>query len=286
MTGFIAESAKRAEQIQELGSLCKSIADACWQLSPGSLPPLDMMQLIGSHDQHHFRSNMISIFNELFWRGLLRPEKHIIDLGCGCGRLAIPISRLVTSGRYIGIDAWDGGIKWCSDNITPTNPRCEFYHVKTDNNYYLEDWNPAARNRYHLDYIDISTIDTVFAISLFSHLTKVDTSSYLQELNRVLKQDGIIYITGFVIDEFFLEHQRKGNHTGLKEDEPGCYYGYRGQDFFAGYTLERWRSMLSDAGLRILSFELGSWAQKPGARPYQDTFIIGKAPVALAPAAL
>lgn len=46
------------------------------------------------------------------------------------------------------------------------------------------------------------------------------------------------------------------------------------QDFFAGFTRHKWEQLLTTAGLEIISLERGNWAQKPGARTFQDLLIV------------
>ena len=42
----------------------------------------------------------------------------ILDMGCGCGRMAIPFSAYLSEkGKYIGFDVWSDGIEWCNENI-------------------------------------------------------------------------------------------------------------------------------------------------------------------------
>ena len=243
-------------------------------LSAAALPPLAMVQLIGSHDHAHFKSVGTELFRELAQRLRIDPAATVLDLGCGCGRMAIPFIRLLSEGRFHGADAWADGIAWCNDRLTGAG-NADFHVNAVVNNYYFDDLDRAAHNDCGLPWIGDATVDAAYAISLFTHLTRADAAAYLKEIGRVLKEDGVAYLTFFVIDKFFWRHrERTGMHAAIEEREPGWFQGYRGQDFFGGFTMTLLASLLEAAKLRIIGYELGSWADKPGSRTYQDTLIV------------
>ena len=246
----------------------------------GPLPPVPYMQTIGSHDANHFTGNMKLFALEILGRCQATPDSTILDLGCGCGRLALPIcGYLGERGHYIGIDVWDDGIRWCTENLTSRSDHFRFVTVESKNNYYFNDATGIDENEYALPFITASSVDVTFAISLFTHLRRRDALAYLKEVARVLKPTGTAYITCFIIDHFFYEYAaRTGNHLAVRESEQEseCFYAYSHQDFFAGFSMGAWNAMLDEAGLWSICYETGLWAEKPGARMYQDSFILRK----------
>ena len=46
--------------------------------------------------------------------------------------------------------------------------------------------------------------------------------------------------------------------------------------FFAGYELDYFEKLVHSYDLKIISRDLGQWAEKPGSKNFQDTFIIYK----------
>ena len=259
---------------QELDLIIESIR------TKGPLPPVPFMQTIGSFDADHFTSNMKLFALEILGRCQSTPNSAILDLGCGCGRLALPIcSYLGKTGSYIGVDVWNDGIEWCQKNISNQSNRFKFFTVKSNNNYYFNDATSTEENDYSLPFISDGTIDVAFAISLFTHLRRNDAVAYLKEISRTLKPKGIAYITCFIIDHFFFEYSaRTGNHISVAESpvDQECFYAYSYQDFFAGFSMGAWNAMLKECGFWAICHETGSWAEKPGARMYQDSFILGK----------
>ncbi len=276
-SAYITSQRKEAERLAAWERNIREVNEKCRELSSNSLPPVEMMNIIGSHDEVHFKNNMLVFFNEFYSRGCVDESSVVLDIGSGCGRIAIPFTFLIDSGEYFGVDVWPEGISWCKEKISSIYPNFKFFLQETANNYYYEDRDASKVNQFNLEFCNDSSVDFAFAISLFTHLTKGDCASYLREIGRVMKPTGTAFITCFIIDKYFRNYvQATGNHTAVKEEEPGCYYAYSGQDFFGGYSLEKWEEMLSSAGLEVISREAGSWARKPGARPFQDTFIIGK----------
>jgi SAM-dependent methyltransferase len=246
------------------------------QVDDAALPPLSMMNIIGSYNRDHFCKASLQFFTEFFLRGQIEPNHNILDIGSGCGRLAIPFEFFTKSGAYYGVDVWKEGIEWCQENISVRSPNFIFKQILAENNYYADEFDPKIRNSFDLAFIGDDSINFAFAVSVFTHLVVHDCELYFKELSRVLlKKNGIAYITAFIIDDFFWSYvEESGNHSSVRMSEPGCFYAYRGQDFFAGYSMPRWIEMLAGNGLEIVCYETGTWAKKPGARMYQDTFII------------
>ncbi len=253
-----------------------NILKYCDSLTENELPPLEFMNKIGSHDKAHFVNNMKGVFAELYDRFKLNENFSILDIGCGCGRLTYPFAKLIKNGKYFGIDVWEDGINMLKAKFSNEN-NLNFYTLKANNNYYYEEFDKDILNDFKMPEIKSSEVDLTFAISVFTHLTKNDVTSYLKEINRILKSGGCAYITCFIIDSYFHQYvERTGMHKGVKLSENGCYYAYSKQDFFAGYELEYFKKFVESSGLKIVSQDLGSWAEKPGSKNYQDTFILYK----------
>ena len=275
-SGFIDQQKRlsEGEPTQSQQALEKALA-MCANLADDKLPPIEYMNIVGSHNRSHFRKSQSDLFRELVIRSRINPSSTVVDLGCGCGRLAIPFAFFLDNGRYYGVDVWREGIEWCKGHLSVRNSCLEFFMLEPDNPYYFEERQANIQNVLRMEFVKDSSVDFAFAISVFTHLVSGDCRQYFSELSRILKRSGIAYLTCFIIDRFFFRHVSKtGLHRAVREHDVGCYYAYRAQDFFAGYTQEKWQGMLEESGLEILSFELGSWANKPGSRLYQDTYIV------------
>lgn len=256
-------------------SIIESVFSAIDNLTEKQLPPEPMMNIIGSHSRDHFTRTMKEFVPEFIARGHITPRSNILDIGCGCGRFAIPLTKIQQGGRYYGFDVWPEGIKWCNDTIAKEHPNSQFHVVEANNNYYFEDFDPNRKNNFSLPFIPDNEFDFTFAISVFTHLVASDCEAYFAELKRTMKRTGIAYLTCFIVDRFFWDFvERTGMHRAVKEVAPGCYQAYKGQDFFTGFSMGKWREMIEKNGLRVICYETGKWAEKPGARLFQDTFIV------------
>lgn len=273
---YIIHQRQREVAVRDAQAQLDSVVKQVLALKDSELPPLWMMNKIGSHSAEHFKNTASWSFGELVRRGKLSSLSRIIDIGSGCGRLALPFSLLIKEGDYFGTDVFDAGISWCAKHISVRNPKFKFFLQDVEHNYYFGgEIKPSAG--LSLSFAETDSIDFVFALSVFTHLVEADAEKYFSEISRCLNRGGVAYLTAFIIDKTFGDFvQRTQLHTAVKEVSEGHYQAYEGQDFFAGYTFDRWRTLIERAGLEIGGFDPGTWAEKRGALHYQDTFIVTK----------
>jgi SAM-dependent methyltransferase len=120
----------------------------------------------------------------------LRPADRVLDIACGCGRVALPLSRyLTTAGSYEGFDISESSIDWCQQHIHRhhENFRFQLVHV-AGNSSNPEDTRPPAAE-FRFPYPD-KGFDLVFAGSIFTHLLPDGATRYLDEVARVLDSGG------------------------------------------------------------------------------------------------
>jgi SAM-dependent methyltransferase len=112
----------------------------------------------------------------------------VIDLGCGCGKLA-RFLYLNPRVRYLGLDLFLPAIAWCRRAFHPlAGDRFRFEHFDG----YSPAYNPQGTldpGTYVLPCPD-SAADTVVCGSLFTHLSEPVCKHYLHEIRRVLKPRG------------------------------------------------------------------------------------------------
>jgi len=119
----------------------------------------------------------------------LRSDSHVLDIGCGIGRLAVALTpRLGPRGRYEGLDIVPSGIEWCTENITPHHPGFRFTLADVSNGEYNPD-GAVAPTEYRLPYPDAG-FDIVVLTSVFTHMLPAEKEHYLDEIARVLKPGG------------------------------------------------------------------------------------------------
>lgn len=251
---------------------------------PEKLPPLRYMKKVGSPTKESYLKVMAALTEDVCQMCKIKSNSNVLDLGSGAGRIAMGFSQVLnSSAQYHGIDVWKSGINWCKKNITGSHPNFIFHYIKPKNNYYFSWFKPKKpENVFRFEFLEDSTFDCVFAISLFTHLLEEDLMQYYREVHRVMKSDGFFYSTFFVIDDAAKAHiERTGDHKILLESEakPGLWYAYRGQYFFAGFSPQRLQKIFSTIGFEVVESSPGTWAQKPNGRNYQDVYLLKKAQV-------
>jgi len=130
----------------------------------------------------------------------LKPDERVLDVGCGIGRIAIPLTDYLSErgAQYRGFDIVDHGIDWCKKNISSRFPNFLFQRADIYNKAY----NPRGKYRaseYKFPYGD-EAFDFVFLASVFTHMLLKDTRNYLSEVSRVLRPGGRCLATFFLVD--------------------------------------------------------------------------------------
>lgn len=124
---------------------------------------------------------------------IIKDGDHVLDLGCGKGRMAIALSSMNV--RYDGIDIVTSCIDFCR-RVFSDCPNFLFKLLNVRNRKYRKYalWSPR---RVRFPYPD-ETFDTVIAISVFTHIGDERVRDrYLAEMYRVLKKGGQAYVTWF-----------------------------------------------------------------------------------------
>jgi SAM-dependent methyltransferase len=197
--GDVLPSMSRSGRIRDVGGVRRSAAFSEEVLSNMSRldPPDELKRMVGGVEG--FEAVGDSIMDVLVGAGL-RPDDDVLDLGCGVGRVAIPLTGyLAPSSRYEGLDIVPQMITWCSSHITPRFANFRFRLSPVWNGAY----NPAGAVRaehYSFPYGN-EMFDFVFATSVFTHLRPDDAASHLSEIFRVLRPHGTCVTTWFLYPE-------------------------------------------------------------------------------------
>lgn len=132
--------------------------------------------------------------------GGLRPSDSVLDVGCGVGRMAVPLTRHLEAGAgYEGFDVVAREVDWCRRHITPRHPNFRFMLLDVRHPRYNPSGSvePAA---VVLPYADAS-FDFAFFTSVFTHLLAAEWNRYLEELARVLRPGGRFLGTYFLLND-------------------------------------------------------------------------------------
>jgi SAM-dependent methyltransferase len=242
---------------------------------PIPLPPQEFIDAVGGGD---FREVGKGVFELVRARCDLRPTDRILDIGSGCGRLAVQLTDyLAPRGEYDGVEIVLPMVEWCRRNISSRFPQFRFHHASLRNTFYSN--GGADAKDYTFPFAD-RTFDVVVAASVFTHLLPSSAARYAAETARVLRDDGWAFLSFFLRTEDYDDDEaqikcphRYADHSVAIPDNPEAVIALDER-----YVL----SMLRSAGLSVDTISYGSWNNHRGGG-LQDVIVASKARVAKIP---
>ena len=122
-------------------------------------------------------------------------------------------------------------------------------------------------------------MDRIFLQSVFTHLLDFDVRYYFSEFSKILKNDGKIYSTFFIVDEKIIASQTNKSYITFNyEISPGVWvHDLKETTIAVGYTLDTIERIAKDYGLIIDKVAYGCWSGRCGELlGGQDSIVLSK----------
>lgn len=241
-------------------------------------PPTDIRNLVGPFSNAYYYAATGQVFFEYF-KGLcgLKPDEDVLDVGCGCGQMAAPLTRYLNStSMYEGFDIVPESTKWAELNISSRYPNFHFHMADVFN----QSFHPAGQckaSEYRFPYNNES-FDFIFLKSVFTHMLPQDMENYFSEICRVLRKGRRCLITYFLLNTQSLAQIKANAST---QDFQYVFSKYRTTSETApegaiAYDETYIRGLYSKFGLDITGCLYGSWSGRKDFLNYQDIIVASK----------
>jgi SAM-dependent methyltransferase len=208
----------------------------------------------------------------------LQPGDAVLDVGCGSGRVAVPLSGYLNrKGSYAGFDISTAAIAWCQENISGSHPNFDFRVADIQNGFYNAEGKYKPTD-FHFPYPDAS-FDVVLLVSVFTHMLPPDVEHYLHEIVRVLKPGGRCLITFFLLNEesLALVKEGKANYSFEHEMEGYRTISAKHPESAIAYPEAFVRDLYGQCGLRLREpLHYGLWSGRTDYVSFQDVVIAVK----------
>ena len=201
LTGVPAETAIAVNAVRE----------ALGRGSLEPLPPAALRQRVhGSSDAATFEQVGFGLASDIYYMASsvsdLPAGGSVLDFGCGCGRVARYLTKLLPEAEYVGVDIDAAAVAWSAEHLS---------HLGV---YRCNEAEPP------LDFPS-DRFDLVVAVSVFSHLPVTMQHRWLAELARVTKPGGVALMTTLGTSAF--QPRRPGERARIDRDG-FCYRIGRG----------------------------------------------------------
>lgn len=185
------------------------------------------------------------------------PDTRVVcEWGCGPGRILFALEGLDT-GRtmeFIGSDAFAPSIRWAQ-----SVPGCRIL-------FHLNNMEPPLA-------IPAATVDFVYAVSVFTHLSDTLSRQWFREIMRILKPGGVFW---------FSTHSGRNHRTELapaqlekldRGEFVAIHSWHNGSQMYTGiHCPPLMKEIIASSGAELLDYQPG------GNNTFQDAWIVRKRP--------
>ena len=246
----------------------------------GLLPPFSMRRMVGEFRWQlmgeDFRIQGNHFAQKLTQDAGLRSDSTVLDLGSGCGRIAIPLIKILEStGTYYGLEPIEAMVKWCGAKVTSAFPNFQFCHCDVYNKVY----NPIGTIQPEdFDFpFESRQFDLIVATSVFTHLTTKPLERYVTECSRVLEQGGRLFASFFLLENGARSYDGGINFSYVLEPRVAMTINPSVPEKAIAYSVDWLLSLFGSHHMQLIPpIRWGCWTGRHPAYSGQDILILGK----------
>ena len=230
---------------------------------------------LGFAEHSDFVSSGDELLTHCVELGGLQPSHAVLEVGCGSGRVARPLTGyLGSAGSYDGLDVDRAAIGWCRRRYA-RHRRFRFRVADV----FDRRRNPGGTHvaaDYPLPYDD-AAFDFAILVSVFTHLLEDEADHQLAELARVLRPGGRALTTWFLLEEESRRLMAEGS-SGLAFLDPQQHVAVVSEDlpqeavaYDEGWVYDRVR----ESGMAVVEpVHPGWWCGRRGGVAFQDLVVL------------
>ena len=214
----------------------------------------------------------------------LSPRDRVLDVGCGCGRLAAALTQHIgPEGSYRGVDIVAGLVDFANRHIARLYPNFSFMTLQQGNPAY-NTWRHTGSSPTVASLDETcapETIDLCIATSLFTHLDSDMARETLKAMHRALAPEGRVLISLFLLDAGVRTLIRKGRAAFQFEHEHGegtFVQNPAGPLGALAFTHEHFVRLLTEQQLYVERVLYGNWPGRSHHVSGQDILIVRRMP--------
>lgn len=165
-----------------------------------NLPPNHLRVRVGVNNQVLFNQVYHLTLAAGFWMdwlsaGHLTTTSDVVEIGCGCGRIAHHLRGEWFKGSYVGVDIDQEMLEWSAAHF----PAAKFSFMPSPNTSKTYSAGAAVESAPFVFPADWKK-DFIYSTSLYTHLLEREMVDYTRESFRILRPGGTMYMSFFCLD--------------------------------------------------------------------------------------
>ena len=240
------------------------------------IPPQKEIDVVGIGEMWFITNHFLGILIE---NGGLKKTDHVLDIGCGVGRMAYGLAYYLdpSNSRLEGFDIINSLVFRAQILLHTVLPHFNFQFVDIYNSAYNPNGKIISKD-FRFPYED-NSFDFIYLASVFTHMLPVDLRHYLSEIKRVLRPGGKCLMTCFLFDNESKSYIEKGLSTiSITVPLEDCMvtnpYVPEAAVGYEKTTLLKW---LGQEGFKLKGIFKGNWCGRTSHFvTYQDVVIVEK----------